>query len=223
MGRAVRKHPQRGAGPGTASAAPDISPEESGRGGREQKDIPGGREHLINPTVPPPTAPNANPPRNQFRGILGHGVPPDGQHYDRPQGVTGRPPRPAPPPKHAPVAVPVVIVEDSDAARTIKRLFTDKFTVPSLANQPEGVRVASIDRERTFLRLLNETPVAGNPVGIRFGSLADITSGKGALLPPAMTNYLTFETHDELFATSADANTNTLSVVIETETKGVGG
>lgn len=222
MSRAKGRQPRRGPssdGPGVASSAPDISPEEASRGGREDRDIPGGREHLINPVVAPPTAPNAAPPRNQFRGTLAHGVQPDGQHWDRPRGRSGPAPLPTGKVVEAPVPVPVRIVQDDDR-QPINLAFFDNVLVP-IATAPEPVRLCNTDPRRTAVQLLNETPTTGAPVGTRIGSLDDVTAGRGALLPPAMGGYLELDTHDEIFAISADGNANRVSVILLTEKPGV--
>jgi hypothetical protein len=110
-----------------------------------------------------------------------------------------------------------VVIVQGGGARPVKHVFTDSITAPP-AGTPEPARLCSIDPNRSFVRLLNEQPAG--VAGTRVGSLSDLASGKGALLPPAMSGYLTLETHDELFAISADATADKISVILETETPG---
>lgn len=201
------------------------SPEgrQLGIGEKYDHPLPGGRIHLENPPAhhEKPAVPGPQERGDEFGGILAHGVPPGGDgtfdREDMPGHHRGHykpayKKMPAPP-----IPVPVYIVEEAAGREPLKIVVTDVITVPA-AGIPEPVRLANIDRRRIHVRLLNET--AAGAKGTRFGSLSDVSVGKGALLPPAMGSYITLETHDELFALSADATANTVSVILETEDAG---
>lgn len=191
---------------------PELSPEQKAEFGIDDRDIPGGQVHLLNPQTHQQKVP-APEKLAEFRGMMAHGVPPEGNTYHRPAKsyqpeYTG--------PGKPPVPVPVYIVQGSAGARTFKHVFTNKIVVPSAVIEP--VRLCSIDPDRIHMRLMNESSTG---TGIRIGSLPDVTAGKGALLPAKMTSYLTIEAEDELFALPDDTgNSYTISVLLETETPG---
>lgn len=202
MSRAHGKHTQR---------PPELSPGQKAEYGIDDRDIPGGRTHLINPQTRQQKTP-APEQLAEFRGMMAHGVPPEGHTYHRPAKSYQ--------PEYAdlrkpPVPVPVYIVEDSAGSRPFKNIFTNTITVPSGAIEP--VRLCSNDPGRIHVAFLNESSTGK---GVRFGQMQQVEASQGALLPASMSSYVRIEGHSELFALSLDSNSYTISVILETETPG---
>jgi hypothetical protein len=207
MGRAAGKHKGR---PG------ELSPEQKAEFGIDDRDIPGGATHLVNPVTVTRKVPAAKP-LGEFRGMMAHGVPPEGQYYER--TPKGKPYQPHYTPLAKPPSpVPVYIVEAAAGGTPFKHIFVNRITVPSGVIEP--VRLCSIDPGRDHVRLLNETAAAAGVAGVRFGPMQAVEAGTGALLPSGMTNYLAIEGQDELFAVPNDANTYVISVILESSTPG---
>lgn len=190
--------------------------------GPNPRDIRGGRVHQVQKVLPQPTTPAVPATRSPYRDMMAHGVPPDGEHWDRPHPDDTKQidrsqhhevKRPTPPPN----PVPVYIVEQADKGRNQVAIEVTRVTAPA-NTAAEPARIVSVDPNRSRLLLLNEDSTNA----ARIGKLVDLitdNSGKtltGAKLPASMVNYLTIEGHDELFVISDAATAVVVSVIVET-------
>ena len=184
--------------------------------------LPGGQNHLANAPVKHEQPPVPGQRGEEFEGWLAHGVPPaDHGVYDRADLPGNRRGRYDPVYKKQPdpvTPVPVVVVERARDMQTLRTAFVDRITVPSGVIEP--VRLCSNDPERVHVQFLNETASGSGITGVRFGTLEQVQTGLGALLPAGMTSYLRLGTQAELFALPNDANTYVISVILETEIQG---
>ena len=212
MTRAAGKHGPR---------RPEVSDEEKAYIGADvqvpgpERDIPGGRTHIIEKVLPPATRPATTEPKPQFRGMMAHGVEPEGDHWDRP-GHRGDPKRDYHPqyarPEIPPVPVPVYLVEQGSARRTRKMATVRRVTCPQAGQSP--IEIGADDDRLISIKLLNED--SANPV--RFShDMANLAANTAALLPKAMTSYLKIETQSALWLCSDGANNPIVSVIIEQE------
>lgn len=217
MSRAHGKHTGR---------TPTIDPDsrEGHALGLSDKEIPGGRTHLVNPVVPDPTKPAIPEPRPQFRGIMAHGVPPEGGHHERKDSHHARQEAPAPASKTPrPTPVPVYIVTENSDAKPLLHSAHKHLTAPAAGNEP--VSICGQDANRRYVRLLNEDGTHN----ARFGQLNDLAFDSanskivgGSILPKSMTSYLTLETQGPLYICSDDSGTPVVSVIMEYELPGAG-
>lgn len=203
---------------------PELSPEKRAEYGVDDRDIPGGDIHLVNPQVVPQRVPVAEG-LEEFRGMMAHGVPPaDYGMYDRePKGKPYKPqyerlPDPVNP-------VPVYIVTEGGGPRPLRHTATKHFQAPVLTAEPGNV--VGEDTKRYSVRVLNEGVSGG--AGCRIGQLNDLAVDLqnnlivgGALLPNAMVSYLEIKTQGPLYVLSMDTHTPVISVIIETEVAGAG-
>lgn len=183
--------------------------------GLDDRDIPGGEIHVINPqtrATPPALAPE--PQLFADGSLLDHGVPderPGG--FETPDAGTGPAPRPAPEPEISD-SVPVYIVPGpykGELAVSSPR----QIPVPASGNTP--VRVCGgADRRRVGVLLLNESATI-----IRIGGTEVDAANGGAALPASMTNYLWIGTQGSLYAV-ADSGSSVLFLSVIEEFAGAG-
>lgn len=210
MTRAAGKHGPR---------RPQVSDEEKAYIGADvevpgpERDVPGGRTHIVQKVLPPATKPATTEPKPQFRGMMAHGVEPDGQHWDRPDPsgnskVAIEYAKPVIPP----VPVPVYIVTQGSARRTRKMATVRRITCPQAGQTP--IMLGTDNDNIISIKLLNED--SSNDV--RFShDMAGLASSTAALLPHAMTSYLKIETQSMLFVAADGAHNPIVSVIIEQE------
>jgi hypothetical protein len=187
--------------------------------------IPGGAAggvHITNqPTVrqrvPIPDA------RDEFRGIMAHGVPPDEhtteEHAQRERGPNAvKVPRPAYEKQPEAVSpVPVYIVEGGGGGRPLRSSSPLNLTVQASTGEP--VRLCGRDPGRARVLLLNEDTASNCRIAVR---PSDLVNGGGALLSWATNSYLTLHTQDELYALSVTSSSLVVSVIQEFEIQGAG-
>ena len=190
-----------------------ISP-QSGEGreiGLDDREIPGGLEHLANPETPA-TKPVV-PATRYFKKSNDHGVPADQPDvpYDRPVAgkITAVPPVPLPPEDSA---VPVYLVEAPGKGKVRREVTAEQVTVPGNASDP--VRLCSVDPDRVMVSLLvndvaNDVVISEQP--------STIIEGRGAILPHTAVSYKELTTQGDLWALSTVAAGVKVSVILETE------
>jgi hypothetical protein len=191
--------------------APDTEGVRAEEGIGPARDIPGGLNHLANPPVKVQPVPV---PEHQWpfrRALLAHGVPPDGQAYDRDPrlagGQEGRAKVTEPAPLQTPV--PVYIVTGGDPG-VIRSAWPRSVQCPA-STTGVPIRVCGRNPNRVEVRMLNEDTATD----IRFATeLSAIAAGTGALLPWPANSYLVLETQDEIYAIGATGSgTPRLSIV----------
>lgn len=216
MSRAARKH-QRPA---------ELSPEQKAEYGISDRDIPGGATHLVNPVTVSQATPVPEP-LAEHRGMMAHGVPPDGSHYERQQPGKPYAPHYADLPAR-PSPVPVYIVPGGGGAAPLKIAVPRRVSVPGFGSDP--IAICGRDVNRTKIRLMNtdstnSVRIARDPTALIMdpGKTANTATIGGALLPKAMTSYQDIETQDELWAIALTASTAVeLDIIMETSIPGAG-
>lgn len=210
MGRASgRKNPTRGPVPG-----PD-TPEgreigESARQDPAGSPIPGLTGNIANYETVRRSVPVGDP-LPEHRGIMAHGVPPDGDQTTEERATMERegtlaqhrPPRPPETARPAPrpVPVPVYMVEEQGGGDTYLTASPRHITVAA-STGTDPTRLCGRNPRRNRIGLLNED-TANNA---RFAQRpSDLGNGGGALLPWPNSNYTWLETQDELYALSVGA------------------
>lgn len=163
-GRARRHQPRRG-GLSAADKAARGAETPAGRAlGLDDRDIPGGKTHVIShPATPDKTA--VPPERDLFApgSLLDHAVPDElaaEPGWRTPPADVERAPRPAAEPKDED-AVPVRIVEGAKA-RTLRTLVSDGPMLLALSDT-DPQRIADRDPDRKNLYVTNESAYAGTP------------------------------------------------------------
>jgi hypothetical protein len=163
----------------------------------------------------------------EHRGMMAHGVPPDGDQTTEERAQLERDGtlaqhRPPTPPEHArpvqrPPAVPVYLVKEQGGPVTFIAAAPRHITVPPTTSSTlstDPVRVCGRDPRRNRIGLLNED-TANN---IRFATRpSDLVNGGGALLPWPTNSYTWFETQDELYALAVGTAQVIMSIIEETE------
>lgn len=234
-GRARGKHVAR---TGDGDASPDFfkrqpvdpdSPEghKLGMSKRVQgapSPIPGGKDHILNAPVyrQKPEAPNPADFTNDADQNA-HGVPPATHTgVTRAQMMRGKLAEQMPDTYYSeartPIRpVPVFIVENNDKGLVYRTAATRKVVVP--INTGDPIQLCGRDPERTQILLLNEDATNG----VRFAQApGDLDNGGGALLPPAMGNYLRLITQDHLYAVGNTGTAATISIIQVFDTQGSG-
>lgn len=182
---------------GPAGPAPD-SP--AGRAlGLDDRDIPGGAVHIINPETRA-TPPALEPAAELFAdgSLLDHGVPDerDEAGFTTPSGLVG-PPQTAAREPEVTEAVPVYIVDGPKSEHRDRIMTGVSYTVND-PTQPEPTVLAYPDERRLELWILNESQTTD----IRVGRLDDVQGGGGALLSHFLNSYTKFHANGELYAYS---------------------
>jgi hypothetical protein len=178
--------------------------------GIDDRDIPGGLEHLVSPETPP-TKPQV-PAQRHLKDDVAHGVPvtdPD-KPYAKPEAGKLQLPVFTRPPEEE-IAVPVYQVERPGDARTIRTFISGG---PVTLVPGEVKRIADRDPKRVKLYVTNESGTAN--YYIRVGSLEDADAGMGFGIPGART-IQEFTTQDELWVTNVSTASITISWGYETE------
>lgn len=189
----------------------NVSEGEGREIGLDDREIPGGLNHLLNPEIQE-SKPNV-PARRHFKDDVAHGVPiaaPDEPYASPPEDEKVITFNPVPlPPEDA--AVPVFIVEHPGKGKVTRSTAAEQVTVAGNAGDPTPI--ARTDAQRVSIRLLNED-VAND---VRFSEDRSVViEGRGALLKHGF-DYLTLTTQKELWAQSVAITPVVLSVIIETE------
>lgn len=179
----------------------------------DERDIPGGLNHLGNPPVKTQAVPVPASKWPYRRADLAHGVPPEGHMHERDPRLTGgqrgqAKVTPAGAAKQSPV--PVFIVENEGGPGVIRSASPRSITVPA-STAAEPARVCGRAPGRIKISLLNEDTATD----IRFATnLVTLAAGSGALLPWPNNSYLTLETQGELYAIGATGSgTPRLSII----------
>jgi hypothetical protein len=183
--------------------------------GIDDRDIPGGLEHLVSPETPP-TKPQV-PAQRHFKDDVAHGVPvtdPD-KPYAKPEAGKIQLPVFTRPPEEE-IAVPVYQVERPGDARTIRTFISGG---PVVLAPGEVKRIADRDPKRVKLYVINEAGTASYE--IRVGSLEDADAGMGFAIPGTRTTQ-EFTTQDELWVTNVSTVNITISWGYETEVPATG-
>lgn len=220
MSRAHGKH---------AARQPQLTPEQIAEFGEgDERDIPGGIAHNDRNPVVQHKKPAVAEPLAEFRGMMAHGVPPEGNHYPRDPRLAGTVTKVKPgyaELKEPPVPVPVYVVEQGAGARSQKVSIPRHIMVPGFNADP--VLVCGRDLNRTKVRLMNSDSANNIRVARDLASLVvDPGSGNsrtigGALLVHGMISYQDFETQDELWAVALTASTPVeLNIIIDTAIAG---
>ena len=213
-GRARGKHTPRGIAEPNTPAGDGIG--ASDRMQADPSPIPGGKVHLENtPTVRQRTPVPDSPP--EIKDLNAHGMTP-GTHTARERAEFQRGPNGVKPivpsfdaPALEPVPVPVRVVQQRSPV--IVR-FAAPHSISLQASTGEPVRLCGQDPNRVDILILNESTTSD----IRFATRqAELTSGRGALLPFPNNSYLKLVTQDELWAISADSGTPRVSIIQEFE------
>ena len=150
-------------------------------------------------------------PLPEHRGMMAHGVPPDGDQSTEERATMVREGtlaqhRPPGPPEVArqaprPVPVPVYLVEEQGSGDVYLTASPRHVTVAA-STGADATRLCGRNPRRNRILLLNED-TANNA---RFAQRpSDLVNGGGALLPWPATSYLVLETQDELYALSVGA------------------
>jgi hypothetical protein len=183
--------------------------------GIDDRDIPGGLEHLVSPETPP-TKPQV-PAQRHFKDDVAHGVPitdPD-EPYAKPEAGKFQLPVFSRPPEEE-IAVPVYQVERPGDARTIRAFVSGG---PLTLAPGEVIRIASRDPKRVRFYVGNESSTAS--YYIRVGSLDDVEGGMGFGIPGQRV-IQEFTTQDELWAANVSTSDITISWGYETEVPATG-
>jgi hypothetical protein len=221
MGRAAgRKNLPREPGPGTPEGR-EIG--ESERQDPSGSPIPGLTGNIANyETVRRPVP--VGDPLPEHRGMMAHGVPPDGDQTTGERAAMERegtlaqhrPPRPPELARTAPrpVPVPVYLVEEQGGGDVYLTASPRNISVPVIGTA-DPARLCGRNPRRNRILLLNES----TSTNIRVGHLVgDVSTGGGGLLPSSATSYLPLETQDELFALAvAGGSACTVSIIEEFE------
>jgi hypothetical protein len=183
--------------------------------GIDDRDIPGGLEHLVSPETPP-TKPQV-PAQRHLKDDVAHGVPvtdPD-KPYVKPEAGKFQLPVFTRPPEEE-IAVPVYQVERPGDARTIRTFISGG---PVTLVPGEVRRIADRDPKRVKLYVSSE--VNTNSYYIRVGSLEDVDAGMGFGIPGGRI-IQEFTTQDELWVTNVSTVNITISWGYETEVPATG-
>lgn len=183
--------------------------------GLDDRDIPGGALHVVNPeTAATPPALEPEPQLFADGSLLDHGVPderPGG--FETPPADVGHAPRPGREPEVSD-AVPVYMVPGPGRGET-EVAAPHSTVVPAPGSTP--VRLCGAVPSRAAVLLLNESATI-----VRIGaSEADAVNG-GAALPATMGGYLRIHTKGQIYAI-ADSGTSTLKVSVIEEFSGSSG
>ncbi|HEV2317344.1 MAG TPA: hypothetical protein VGV89_07205 [Thermoplasmata archaeon] len=199
---------------GPAGPAPN-SP--AGRAlGLDDRDIPGGAVHIINPETRA-TPPALEPAAELFAdgSLLDHGVPDERPEagFTTPSGLVG-PPQTAAREPEVTDAVPVYMVPGPGHGET-EVAAPHSTIVPAPGSTP--ARLCGAVPARASVLLLNETSTI-----IRIGATETDAVNGGAALPASMGNYLRIHTKGHIYAI-ADSGTATLKVSVIEEFSGTSG
>jgi hypothetical protein len=177
--------------------------------GIDDRDIPGGLEHLVSPETPP-TKPQV-PAQRHLKDDVAHGVPPENpdEPYAKPEAGKILPPVFTRPPEEE-IAVPVYQVERPGDARTI-RTFISGGPVTLVPGQVR--RIADRDPRRVRFYVINENGTSSNYV--RIGSIEDADAGSGIAI--SGSNTLDLVTQEELWAVNVSQSNVVISWGYETE------
>jgi hypothetical protein len=183
--------------------------------GIDDRNIPGGLEHLVSPETPP-TKPQV-PAQRRLKDDVAHGVPitdPD-KPYAKPEAGKIQLPVFTRPPEEE-IAVPVYQVERPGDARTIRTFISGG---PVTLVPGEVRRIADRDSKRVKLYVNNEGATAANY--IRVGSLEDADAGMGFGIPGNRT-IQEFTTQDELWVVNVSTGNIPISWGYDTEVPATG-
>ena len=211
----------RAAGRRRTGREPELSPGEVREFGIDDRDIPGGRTHLINPVTVAQKTPVAEP-LAPHRGMMAHGVPPEGEHYDRDgKGKAYQPQSQEIRPK--PIPVPVYIVETSAGSSPLRVVATRHFQAPAIGGEP--AMLCGEDTNRRSIQIINTDASHAAWIGQLSDLAFDGANNKvvgGAFLPKGMTGYLKLEHQGPMWVCSDDSGTPAISVIFETDIPGAG-
>ena len=211
---------------GVSGNRPQTEGERREEGIGDERDIPGGKNHLANPESDPPPG-YGKPAEWRYRKDLAHGVDPDeAGHHDR-DGQHGRPAggqsgkAPLEGEKNLALPVAVYIVERPGGSRARATAAMRRVTLPAAGSEP--VTVCSASESRVFVQVINEDSTHN----CRIGNLEDLaydfqTSSfyGGARLPAGASGYTVFRTKDQVFGVSETSSTVVISVILEDEITG---
>jgi hypothetical protein len=178
--------------------------------GIDDRDIPGGLEHLVSPETPP-TKPQV-PAQRHLKDDVAHGVPvtdPD-KPYAKPEAGKFQLPVFTRPPEEE-IAVPVYQVERPGDARTIRAFISGG---PVTLAPGEVKRIADRDPKRVNFYVINESNT--HTYYARIGSLEDVDGGFGFAIP-GNSSMASFTTQEELWITNTSTAYITISWGYETE------
>lgn len=230
MGRAGGRHePRRGLLEALSGGEPpgQSQGERREEGIGDERDIPGGRNHVANPPITRQPAPE-KPREWQFRRAdLAHGVPPDeaGQQFRDPRltgGQHGAALLEAPPAEKI-YPVPVYIVERAGWPRPQAVVDTRRLTLPAAGREP--VMICPASESRSLVQVLNEDTSHQARVGrledLGYDTYNAVITG-GSRLPAGATGYTVFRTQDAVYGTSETSSTVVISVILESEYRSAG-
>lgn len=163
--------------------APELTPEQIQEFGIDEREIPSGIAHNDKNPVVQHEKPKVAEPLAEFRGMMAHGVPPEGNHYQRDPRLTGQVGRVHVKPvdiPESPVPVPVYIVEESGGSRALMHTATKHFAAPVIGTEP--AQICGQDTKRRSVRILNEgiagtAAVAGGASTTTEGSVTSPAAG----------------------------------------------
>jgi hypothetical protein len=157
----------------------------------------------------------------EHRGMMAHGVPPDGDQTTEERATMERDGtlaqhQPPTPPEHPrpvvrPTPVPVYVVEEGSSGQAFLSASPRNITVPKNTGA-DPVRVCGRNPRRNRIGLLNEDTATN----IRFAQRpSDLVNGGGALLNWPNNSYTWLETQDELWAVTVSVTLSVVMSIIE--------
>ena len=213
---------------GVSGNRPQTEGERREEGIGDERDIPGGKNHLANPESDPPPG-YGKPAEWRYRKDLAHGVDPDeaghhdrdGQHGRPAGGQSGKAPLEGEPEEKL-FPVPVYIVENAGTGRVKATAAMRRITLPAAGSEP--VTICAASESRALVQVLNEDSTHN----ARLGNLEDLNYDfstsqfyGGARLPAGATGYTVFRTKEQVFGVSETSSTVVVSVILEDEVRGI--